>query len=43
MRSIIKLGIPVTLDDIEADEMFAMLIIDEEQSKFEQEKSSRES
>ncbi len=41
--SIIKLGVSITLDDMGADELRAMLIIEEENSKLEKEISSRES
>jgi len=39
LRAILKIGIPVTLDDITADELYAMLIIEEEQNKYEEEKA----
>jgi hypothetical protein len=39
LRALLKIGLPLTLDEIEADEMFAMLIIEEEQNKYEDEKA----
>jgi hypothetical protein len=37
LRALIKLGLQISLEEIAADEMFAMLIIEEEQNRFEEE------
>ena len=39
LRAAIKLGLHVTLDDIRADELSAMLLIEDEQAKWEQERA----
>jgi hypothetical protein len=39
LRAILKIGIPLTLDEIGADELYAMLIIEEEQNRYEDEKA----
>jgi hypothetical protein len=39
MRAALKLGVHIPLSEIKADEFTAMLIIDEERDKFDQEKS----
>jgi hypothetical protein len=38
LKAAIKLGVNVTLDEIAADELYAMLVIEEEADKFEEEK-----
>lgn len=39
MRAALKLGIVISLDDIAADEFFAILIVEEEQDRLEREQS----
>jgi hypothetical protein len=39
LRAAIKLGVHITLDDIRADELSAMLLIEDEQAKWEQERA----
>ena len=39
LRAIIKSGVQVTMDEIAADEIYAMLIVDEEQNRFEDERN----
>ena len=41
LRAALKLGIKLSLDEIAADEFQAMLIIEEEQARFEEERSKR--
>jgi hypothetical protein len=38
LRAIIKIGIPLTLDDFDADELHAVMIIEDESNSFEREK-----
>jgi len=38
LRNIIKAGVQVTLKEIDADELYAMLVIEEEQNRLESEK-----
>jgi hypothetical protein len=38
LKSALRLGLHVTLDDIDADELYAMLTIEEEVNRFEEEK-----
>lgn len=42
MRAALKLGIQFGLDDLFADELLAMLIIEEEQNRFENEKNKND-
>ena len=37
-RALVKMGIPLSLDDIDAGELYAMMIIEEEQRLYEDEK-----
>jgi len=37
----VKLGIKLSLDEIAADEFHAMLIIEEEQARFDEERAKR--
>ena len=39
LRAILNLHIRIGLDDIDGDEFYAMLIIEDEQNKLEEEKS----
>jgi hypothetical protein len=39
LRAVLKIGIPLSLDDIDADELYAMLVIEEEQNRLEDEKA----
>ncbi len=39
LRAALKLGIQITLDEIDADELYAMLVIEDEGGKREEEKS----
>jgi hypothetical protein len=39
MRALLKLGLPILLEEIAADEMFAMLIVEEEQNRFDNERA----
>jgi hypothetical protein len=39
LRAAIKLGVHITLDEIRADELSAMLLIEDEQAKWEQERA----
>lgn len=41
IRAALKMGVTVTLDEIAADEFFALAVIEEEQSRWEDEKSKR--
>ena len=38
-KALLKLGIPLDLDDIGADELLSLIIIEEEQQLFEEEKA----
>jgi hypothetical protein len=42
LRSMRNVGLQITLDDIRADELYALLTIEEEQSKLEKERPQRE-
>jgi hypothetical protein len=42
LRALIKIGLNLTLDDIDGDEMLAMLIVEEEQRRHEDEKLEAE-
>ncbi|MBN2118513.1 MAG: hypothetical protein JW730_18210 [Anaerolineales bacterium] len=37
-RALLHIGLPISLDDLDADEMIAMLILEEEQNRFDNEK-----
>lgn len=39
LRAALKLGVHITLDEIRADEFYAMLIVEEERDKFDNEKA----
>jgi hypothetical protein len=39
LRAILKICIPLTLDDIAADELLALLVIEEERSKYDEEQA----
>jgi hypothetical protein len=39
LRAIVKVGLHLTLSDIAADELYAMLIIEEEQNRYDDEKT----
>jgi len=39
LRAILKIGIPLTLDDIAADELLALLVIEEERSEYDEEQA----
>lgn len=39
LKNAIKLGVNVTLDEIAADELYAMLVIEEEADRYEDEKA----
>ena len=41
LRAALKLGVKLSLDEIAADEFHAMLIIDEEQARFDEERLNR--
>ena len=41
LRAALKLGIKLSLDEIAADEFQAMLIIEEEQARFDEERAKR--
>jgi len=41
LRAALKLGVKLSLDEIAADEFQAMLIIEEEQARWEEERSRR--
>lgn len=41
MKALINIGIKITLDEIAADEMYTMLIIEEEQARYDKEIESR--
>ena len=41
LKTALKLGVHLTLDDIDADELYAMLIIGEERDKFDEEKAGK--
>ena len=43
LKALIRAGITLTLDDIAADEMYAILITEEEQARFDNEKAEKES
>jgi len=39
LRALLKAGVTITLDEIAADEMYALLIIEQEQNRYESEQS----
>jgi len=39
LRAILQIGVPITLDDIAADELCAMLVIEEERDRYDEERS----
>ena len=41
IKALIRAGITLTLDDIAADEMFAILIVEEEQTRYDDEKAAK--
>ena len=41
LRTALKLGVSLSLDEIAADEFHAMLIVEEEQARWEEERSRR--
>lgn len=41
LKAALRLGIHITLDDIRADELYAMLTIEEERDKFDEEKAGK--
>ena len=43
LRTVLNLGVAVPPEDIGADELYAMLIIEEERDKFDEEKRQGES
>jgi hypothetical protein len=42
IRALIKVGVTITLDEIAGDEMHAILIIEQEYNRFENDQSNRE-
>jgi hypothetical protein len=42
LRALLKAGVTITLDEIAADEMYALLIIEQEQNRYESDQSNRE-
>ncbi len=43
LRAILEIGVPLTLDDIAADELYAMLVIEEERNRYDEERSKGDS
>lgn len=41
VRAILNIGVPLTLEDIAADELLAMLIVEEERDKYDEELSQK--
>ena len=41
IRALIRLGVTITLEEIAGDEMYSMLIIDEEQNRYESEQANK--
>jgi hypothetical protein len=41
LRAVLKLGVRLSLDEIAADEFHAMLIVEEEQARFDEERLNR--
>jgi len=41
LRAALKLGVTLSLDEIAADEFHAMMIIEEEQARFDEERAKR--
>ena len=41
LKVALKLGVHIALDDIRADELYAMLIIEEERDRFDEEKAGK--
>ncbi len=39
LRAILEIGVPLGLDDIAADELYAMLVIEEERDRYDEERS----
>lgn len=42
LKALIQLGANVTLDEISGDEMYAMLIVDEEKERLERDRSEKQ-
>ncbi len=43
IRAILDAGLPITLDDVGADELLTLLIVKEEQARFEEEQAKERS
>jgi hypothetical protein len=41
LRAILKTGVHLTLDEIDADELYAMMVVEKEQDRFEEEKAKQ--